>query len=453
MRNLLTLLVLLSLAGAAHAADFAWWKDELPYRVPVVVKTAGVEESDAPAQVRFNFSAFLPGGEQLDLHSVRVVEQDAESGAFLREYPALVQPVDNYFSGLAPLNFQKPYDPAKPPWIRASSENPANPALNLVQQSGLWEAGTPTPPWTLAIDLGEAKLINTALVLLGYDGGGRVLAKARLETATESADGLTDGNWELVGDWDQTSMFENGSWRPFCFAPRKARYVRLVMEKMTGGVQPKVRAFQIFRPLYDPDNRQEARISWYVPGTWNGERSFFLYFDALRGQGQPAPPMPEQVAILREAEETLPVRSPAGVAFSPTYDKTASGPTDPNLLSYQYKDDAFIVPTAWAVTLPREGLYTLAMRIRGNPGDHQIAVLWDRKILFQGVFGLEGEDWNMIGLQPQTLTAGVHTLELMIKKGNGPRPVDLDLIMLTTAPEFLPNQVLLAYPGAGEVRR
>jgi hypothetical protein len=31
--------------------------------------------------------------------------------------------------------------------------------------------------------------------------------------------------------------------------------------------------------------------------------------------------------------------------------------------------------------------------------------------------------------------------------------VDLDLIMLTTAPEFLPNQVLLAYPGAGEVRR
>ena len=83
MRNLLTLLVLLSLAGAAHAADFAWWKDELPYRVPVVVKTAGVEESDAPAQVRFNFSAFLPGGEQLDLHSVRVVDLVAESGAFL----------------------------------------------------------------------------------------------------------------------------------------------------------------------------------------------------------------------------------------------------------------------------------------------------------------------------------------------------------------------------------
>jgi hypothetical protein len=222
---------------------------------------------------------------------------------------------------------------------------------------------------------------------------------------------------------------------------------------MTTVKQPGLRVFNLYRPLFDPGNREEGRISWYLPGKWNGERSFFVYFDTLKDAPKPAPAAAPQVAIFREAEDWLTVFSPAGVGFGPAYDKTASGPTDPNLLTYNWQNDSFIVPTAWAVTLPRDDTYVIAMRVRGNTGDHQVGVVWDGKTLFNGVFGIEGQDWNMIGLQPMALTAGVHTLELWMKKGNGPRPLDLDLVMLTTAPQFLPNQVLLAVPGTGEARK
>jgi hypothetical protein len=453
MHRLTAVLALCLLCGGVQAAtNYVWWQEELPYRVPVVIKTAGVEETDAPVQVRLNFSAFLPGGEQVDPASVHVVEQDARSGAFLRECPALLQPVDDCFRGLTPINFQKPYDPQKPPLIRASSENPEHPARGLIDGTGFWEAGTPAPPWSLAVDLGEAKTVNCVLVRPGYSGTGQIVTRARVETSTDSTDGLTDGTWEPAGRWDEPSMFLNGFYRPFFFAPRPARFVRVTLEGMTSNIQPTLAALQVFRPLYDPDKRQEERISWYVPGKWSGERQFFVYCGPLTGPAQ-ARAIPQQVAIFREAEESLPVPNPSGVGFGPSYDKTASGPSDPNLLTYDWQNDSFIVPTAWAVTLPRDDTYTIAMRVRGNPGDHQIAVLWDRKQLFAGTFGIEGQDWNMVALQPLALTAGVHTLELMMKKGQGARPLDLDLIMLTTAPKFLPNQVLLAYPGAAEVRK
>lgn len=453
MRYLLAVSLTLALACslAAAAADFAWGPD-LPYRVPVVVKTAGVEETDAPVQVRLNFTTLLPEGELLDPGSVRVVEQDSQTGAVLRECPALLQPVDGIFRGVAPINHQRPYDPEKPPWIRASSENPEHAAQNLIERTDYWEAGSTTPPWTVAVDLGEARLISAVLVGSPFHGAGQVIGRARLEVATESEDGLTDGNWEPVGSWEVGDQWGNGYRRPFFFAPRQVRYVRLVIEGLTSVMQPRLNAFEIYRPLYDPATRQDCRLSWYVPGKWQGERTFFVYYDSQRNGTRPSQPLPPEVAVLREAEETAPVGSPAGVGFGPTYDKTASGPSDPNLLSFQWQGDQFVAPTAWAVTLPTDGQYTIAFRARGNPGDHALTVLWDRKTLFSGSFGLEGDDWNMIGLQPLALTAGVHTLELMMKKGTGPRPLDLDLVMLTTAPQFLPHQVLLAYPGPGEAR-
>jgi len=452
MRLLWIAAVLLCCGAAQAATDFAWWKDDLPYRVPVVVKTAGVEEIDAPVQVQLNFTSLLPGGEQLDPNSIHVVEQDAQSGAVLEECPALFQPVDDYFRGVAPLDWQKPYDPTKPPLIRATSENPLHPASGLIDGSGFWESGNTTPPWTIAVDLGEVRTINTVLARGAYDGYGHIITQAHVEVATESADGLTAGNWERVGGWDGDTGFINGYTRPIFFAPRPVRYVRLVVDATSSVDQGRVDMLQVYRPLWDPDNREEGRVSWYVPGKFNGERTFFVYFDSLRAQPRPPLPVPAQVAVMREAEETASVPQSSGLNFSPAYDKTASGPTDPNMLTYNWTNDFFTMTAAWPVTLPRTDTYTIAMRVRGNAGDHEITVVWDGKTLFKGNFGIEGGDWNIVALQPQQLTEGVHSLELWMKKGTGPRPLDLDVVMLTNAPKFLPNQVLLAYPGAVEAQ-
>jgi len=140
------------------------------------------------------------------------------------------------------------------------------------------------------------------------------------------------------------------------------------------------------------------------------------------------------------------------LAFGGVFDPSASGPTNPNMLTYNYTSDAFSMPVGFAVTIPRSGKYTITLRVRGNSGDHSFTALYDNKPVFTGAFGIEGEDWNMIGLPAMDLSEGVHYLELQMKLGNGPRPLDLDLVLLTDAHDFHPRQCLRAYPDKLEVR-
>ena len=78
--------------------------------------------------------------------------------------------------------------------------------------------------------------------------------------------------------------------------------------------------------------------------------------------------------------------------------------------------------------------------------------MWDNKPVFKGAYGLEGEDWNMVLLPSMALTVGTHYLELQTKRGDGPRPLDLDLIVVTDAKSYHPRQCLQALPGKPEAR-
>lgn len=428
-----------------------WWNTNWQGRVPVAVKTIGTEETDAPVQVRLNFTALLKEGEQVDAASLRVVEQDAKTGAVIAELPALCQPVDDPWKGVAPLNWQKPYDAGKPPLIRATSENPAHPAKSLIEGQGYWEAGSPTPPWMLAIDLGDARTINAIFPRTVFDGGGHHIANnITVETALESADGLRTGTWDRVAFCVQPTPGNNF---PICFPPRQARYVRMTIGGCNGQ-QPWIGAFDVYKPFFDAKERSEWRLSWFAPGRTGSERSFLVYFNkqTAGAPAQPMPPLPEKIAVLREAEEAINTFHCSGVGFGKAFDQSASGPTNPNILSFNWSADHFTVPAGFAVTLPRSGKYTIALRARGNSGDHFFRTLWDNQEVFRGAFGIEGEGWNMILLPPMDLTAGVHYLELETKLGLGNRPIDIDLIVITDARDYKPRQCLQAVPAQVEVR-
>jgi hypothetical protein len=424
----------------------------MAYRVPVTVTPAGGEETDAPVQIRLNFSALLKEGEQPDVGGIRVVEQDAKTGAVIGEIPALCQPYDSPWKEVAPLNRQKPYDPAKPPLIRATSENAEFPAKSLIEGVGKWEAGQPTPPWMLAVDLGEARLINAVFPRAGYHGtGAHVPTKITIEVATRSADGLREGTWEKVGYCEQPDL---GAYLPCVFPPRSARYVRLTLGGCNN-LQPWLAGFEVYKPYFDAKERAEYRVSWFVPGKTAAERRFFVYFNkqAPGAAVTPPPPLPVKVAVLREAEETINTFNCSGVGFSRAFDTSASGPTNPNILSFSWTADHFIVPAGFAVTIPRDGKYTITLRIRGNSGDHAFRALVDNKPIFTGAFGIEGEDWNLIPLPAMDLPAGVHYLELNMKLGTGKHPLDFDQMVITDAPDFKPRQCLKAVPGTkAEVR-
>lgn len=435
------------------APNFAWWNADWGYRVPVVVKAAVGEEKGAPAQVRLNFSALLKENERLDVSSVRVVEQDTKTGAVLAEVPCLFQPLDSPWAGIAPISWSANYDGKTPPLIRASSEDPLFPAKSLVTSGPGWQPATPTPPWSAALDLGAVKTINTVFVRVAYNGNGQgIPSPATLETATESADGLREGDWQQVGGWAGLSgTYLNGFMRPFCFTPRKARYVRLTL----GGVnadKPRIAQFSVYAPFWDPDTRAEGRVSWFTPGlTGAQERTFFVYFDRAGAAPKPAPPLPKTVALFREAEEAINLFSPPGVGFQKGFDAQASGPTNPNMLTYSYPKDHFYPPAGFAVTLPQAGKYTIHLRVRGSLRDHQIRVLWDTTELFNGTFSVEGEGWSVVSLPSLEFTAGTHYLELMLHEGSE-RPMDLDFVLLTNDLTFTPTQCLLATPGRVEVR-
>ena len=179
-----------------------------------------------------------------------------------------------------------------------------------------------------------------------------------------------------------------------------------------------------------------------------------MYFNRRQpgAAAAPPPPPPEKVAVLREAEETVNTYQCSGVAFVPAFDPSASGPASPNMLSYSWGTDDFTIPVGLAVTIPRPGKYSIALRARGNSGDHPFRALWDNREIFKGTFGLEGEDWNMVLLPVMELGEGVHYLELQTKLGAGKRPLDLDLVVITDAKNYQPRQCLRAFPGKAEAR-
>ncbi|MFA6610291.1 MAG: hypothetical protein WCT15_05550 [Candidatus Omnitrophota bacterium] len=109
-----------------------------------------------------------------------------------------------------------------------------------------------------------------------------------------------------------------------------------------------------------------------MPGRTASERRFFIYFNkqAPGATSAPPPPLPAKIAVLREAEETINTFHCSGVGFGRAFDSSASGPTNPNILSYFWNADHFTVPAGFAVTIPRTGKYTITLRVRGNPGDH-----------------------------------------------------------------------------------
>ena len=303
----------------------------------------------------------------------------------------------------------------------------------------------------LSIDLGESVTINSIFPRTSFDGTGRhVPQKMCVEVATESKDGLKDGNWELVGQCDSPTL---GAYLPFFFEPRPVRYVRIVVNGCNAE-QPWINAFELYKPFYDAKDRAEGRVSWFVPGRTSGERQFFIYFNKITpgSEANPQQQQPEKVAIIREAEDTVNTYNCSGVGFGKAFDKTASGPSNPNILSYFFNGDQFVVPAGFAVTIPRSGTYTIILRVRGNSCDHFFRVLSDNRELFKGAFGIEGDDWNMVSLPPMELAGGIHYLELQMKLGPGNRPLDLDMVVITDAKNYQARQCLQAFPGSLEVR-
>ncbi len=458
VRGRLVLLLCVVLVHAGRSDDAAvaapeWTHGELAYRVPVTVSTFGVGENDAPVHVRLNFTPMLGEGEKLDPGSFRVVEYDARTGARLGEAPCLFQPVDDVWPGPQPLNWQAPDDPAAAPNAVASSENPEHPVRALIERDGFWEAGSATPPWSAAIDLGEIRMVNAIMARPLNDGRGQHAPNdVDIEVATESGDGLTEGNWERVGGWKGLSApYIFGMLRPVFFSPRPVRYVRAVIHSSTGQ-QPRLGGLDVYRPLWNPDERAEGRVSWIVPGRTEQPRLFCIYFGSV-GEAGPSPTaVPERVAIIQEAEEAVNTRQPSGVSFGGKFDASASGPTTPNMLSVFWKQDVFRFPAGFAVTIPRTDAYTIAFRIRGNPGDHGLGVLLDGSEIYQGVFCLEGQDWNVVSLPLLTLEEGVHHLDFYMRLGAGGLPMDFDVVTLVNAAELAINQGLRAKPGAPEVR-
>jgi hypothetical protein len=207
----------------------------------------------------------------------------------------------------------------------------------------------------------------------------------------------------------------------------------------------------VHAPFWDPVTRAEGRVSWFAAGpTTATARTFFVYFDAQGATPRQSTP-PPTVAVVREAEEAINLYSPPGVGFGRAFDPLASGPSNPNMLTYSYEKDIFWPPAGFAVTLPRTDRYTLHLRVRASLRDHDIRLLWDTREIFKGTFSVEGEGWSVVSLPPLELTEGVHYLEAMML-GGSERPLDLDYVLLTNDPGFVPNQCLLATPGAVEVK-
>lgn len=451
--------VILTVPVHAAPVTYTWWNEAWTHRVKVSVK-AIQDERDFPVDVRLNLSNYFQQGEAFDPSSVRVVEQDAATGAVIAECPAIFVPTDFNRRSLVPASRLAAWLSTPPQKVKATSEVAEYPAKNVIDDWALfggtvWKASEQQAPWIISVDLGSLQSANCVMVRYpGHGGTPGVPVDATIEVSADSPDGLTQGTWEKVGEWKNSASgrLYNVA-RVAWFAPRKVRFARLVITKSANG-PPELEDFQVRLVRYDPKTRSEGTVNWIAPGgsTANKERVFFVYFDRVGGaEKSPAPTM-MKVGIFREAEDSPAFIAPTGWSYAYATIEGASGLKNPNSLSvavhpqkYLYWDNA-----GFPVTLPQAGSYTLTLRVRCDPGEHEFEVLVDNQSLRKGKVSF-GDGWTMAQVADLPLTAGVHYLEVFLMNGKE-RPLDFDCLWLTNYADLQTKAFIAATVGQGEVK-
>ena len=331
-RHLLLLILCMPALSWAKEPSYTWWPGGGSRRVPVRVHAFSGEEVNFPVQVRLNFNGLVGDTFRLDPAGIRVVEQDAKTGRVLTELPLTAGPAGLSRLGLKSLSCNKAYDGKTPPRVRASHSGDIHPAKALVTGKGYWEP-VGKPPYRVAVDLGRVQTVHSVWVRTVYNGYGQhQMRAATIETATESADGLNEGNWQKVASWNLSGVYVNGMYRAAYFTPRPARYVKLTIASCYK--TPRLANLRVYGPAFDAKTNQDYAVTWIARGkTTAKERVYFIYFDAAGTKKWKPAPQPDKPAFIREAELMELRYNPSGIAFRPAYDQSASGPATPNLIS------------------------------------------------------------------------------------------------------------------------
>jgi len=443
----------------AGAADFAWWNPDWQHRVKIAV-TSVQSEDDFPADVRLNFSNYFGAGERFDPHSVRLVEQDPKTGQVVRECPAVFLPTDFRRRSYVPASRLAVWLPKPPQQVRATSESADHPAKNVIDDTThfggtTWRGAEQDPPWILSVDLGSPQWVNC--VMARFPGAGDATGQpldADFEVSCDSQDGLLKGTWERVGGWTNAA---NGRLyniaRVAWFTPRRVRYARLVVTRTVKG-PPEFEDVQVWVARYHPETCAEGTVNWVVPGSVSpeSERVFFVYFNKEGVTLESSLVEMTRFGLHREAEDAAVYAAPTGWSYATTNLEDASGAKTPNALTvdvhpqkYLYWDNA-----GMPVTIPESGAYTLTLRTRCDPGEHEFEVLVDNASIRKGKLQF-GDGWTMAQIADLPIKAGVHYLEVFLTNGKE-RPLDLDCLWLTNYPEFRPKAFLKYKVNPGEVR-
>jgi len=457
MRMPFTPILSLLTFSVSVADGVPWWNESLSHRVPVRVVAAKETEKDFPVQVTLDFGA-LAGGKAFDPASVRVVEVDPATGSFLRVAPSVFLPSEASQGTPVRSGWVPPYLPHAAPTARASSESPQMPVGNVTDtwilfKPTLWEPSAPLPPWIVSLDFGKPVWINSLWTHYpGHPSTQHCPLRAEFQVATQSADGVSDGAWEKVGDWDRDNTRISGQYRAVWFAPRKVQCARLVIHESSG--VPWIDDFRALAPVHDPEKSGVDSVNWIAEGATTNDkpRLFFVYFRTKDAKGVPPPPAVARVGIIREGEASVYSLHGIGFGSGPLTDADASGTDKANILScpkWTMSHAALIA--CFPVTLPANGKWCLHLRVRGNLKEHPITVFLDNHPFFNGTFTTEGSDWTIISLPPRDIPLGVHYLEMYLVDTQN-QQLDLDYALLTNDEKFLPRSYLRVESGNVEVK-
>lgn len=434
----------------AGATKYAWWPGGGSRRMPVRVRAFSGDETHFPVQVRVNFNGAVADTFRLDAASIRVVEHDVKTGRALTPLPLTVSPVGLSRLGLKSLACNKAYDGKTPPLVRATRSGDIHPAKALVTGQGYWEP-VGKPPYGAAVDLGRVQVVHSVWVRNVYNGYGQhQMRAATIETATQSDDGLGQGNWQKVASWDLSGVYVNGMYRAAYFTPRPARYVRLTITSVFK--TPRLANLRVYGPAFDGVKNQDYAITWTARGkTTAKDRVYFVYFDPVGTKAWQPAPVPDRPAFIREAELMELRFNPSGVGFHPAYDQSASGAATPNLISITDRVAARVGNVAGPITVPTTAMYSIHFRMRGNLREHPVHVLVDNKVVFSGTVAVQGEDWSYGSLLPIKLEAGQHSVEVWLGDPTG-KPLQLDFVLISADPDLLPRHFLVTRVGEVEAR-